>query len=171
LPMSPSPWRPRRQPPTRCNRIRLSAPSNWVPGVIGLCALRTAPFLPSWRGAFFGPVITSQRRNAETPSTCWSSTARACGQPRIGLGHWECPYEPDYRSGLVVEKEPAAGSSPCTIRGPKLVKFVTRVFIAVPRHPATRAMLYTLSDNSFWRIGIQVIGASAAGFSPPSLPW
>jgi hypothetical protein len=114
--------------------------------------LRTpdGPYPPLMARGLFSPLSQGQRRNAETPSTCWSSMARACGQYRIGLGHWECPYEPDYRSGLVVEKEPAVGSSPCTIRGPRLVKFVTRVFIAVPRHPATRAMLYT-NRARWWR--------------------
>jgi MFS family permease len=34
-----------------------------------------------------------------------------------------------------------------------------------------RAALYTLSDNSFWLVGVQLLTASARGFSAPSRPW
>jgi hypothetical protein len=103
------------------------------------------------RGLFLG-----QPRNSEAFDLLEFDGAGLQPIPyRRGLGHWECPYEPDYRSGLVVEKEPAVGSSPCTIRGPKLVKFVTRVFIAIPHHPAIRAMLYTLWVRSRQRCNMK----------------
>ena len=34
-----------------------------------------------------------------------------------------------------------------------------------------RAVLYTLSDNSFWLIGVQVLDGVGAGYSAPSRPW